>query len=170
MDERNVSGPFPDPPLPDFDTGGRPVPPWVKYPNLRRGSMGWRMGAGEHFLLSVFRPWWLQLPEPDRAAYRVEYPAPDEWQGYLDSGVPNFDSSGRLVPPWVKYPKRRRGSSAWRIGAYRRFLDRFWLWWDSLPEAGRAEYKSLYLESEEWQGFLAARKRQAAPGTSSVDG
>ena len=164
MDERDVSGPFPDPPLSDFDAEGRPVPPWVKYPNLRRGSMGWRMGAGEHFLLRVFAPWWQQYPEPDRAVYRAAYPAPVEWEGFLDSEVPDHDSGGRMVPPWMKYPKRDRSSSPWRISRYKRFLDRFWLWWDNLPEAGQVEYRSLYPEPEEWRGFLSSRTRQAEPG------
>ena len=84
MDEANVSGPFPDPELPDFDAIGRPVPPWVKYPNLRRGSMGWRMGRGEHFLLRIIAPWWRQLPESGREQYRLDYPAPQEWRGFLD--------------------------------------------------------------------------------------
>jgi hypothetical protein len=158
MAEQNVSGPFPDPPLPDFDADGRPVPPWVKYPNLRRGSMGWRMGAGEHFLLRVFAPWWRQLPEPDRVVYRAAYQEPAEWQDFLNSKVPDFDSGGRVVPPWVKFPRRQRNSSAWRISRYKRFLDRFWVWWDTVPEAGQDEYRSLYPEPEEWRGFLSSRQ------------
>lgn len=81
MDEANVSGPFPNPEVHDLDSAGRFVPPWVKYPNLRRGSMGWRMGMGEWYL-DKFKPWWQQLAEADRAAYRLAYPPPPEWQGY----------------------------------------------------------------------------------------
>jgi hypothetical protein len=85
MFDPNVSDPFPDPELPDFDAERRPVPPWVKYPNLRRGSMGWRMGMGERHLQEIFGPWWKHLPEAARERYRADYPAPDEWRGFLDN-------------------------------------------------------------------------------------
>jgi hypothetical protein len=82
MDEASVSGPFPNPEVPDLDLEGRLVPPWVKYPNLRRGSMGWRMGMGEWYL-DKFAPWWKQLSEAKRVQYRADYPAPEEWQSFL---------------------------------------------------------------------------------------
>jgi hypothetical protein len=45
--ERKIVGPWPDPEIPTFDNDGIMVPPWVKYPNIPKGSMGWRMGQGE---------------------------------------------------------------------------------------------------------------------------
>jgi hypothetical protein len=85
VDKPNVSGPFPDPEVPDLDAEGRAVPPWVKYPNLRRGSMGWRMGPGEKYVLDRFAPWWRQLAEADREQYLLAYPAPEEWRGFLNT-------------------------------------------------------------------------------------
>lgn len=41
--------PFPDPEVPDIDNEELMVPPWVKYPNLPLGSIGWRMGVGEDY-------------------------------------------------------------------------------------------------------------------------
>ena len=77
-----LSGPFPSPEIPAFDSVGRLVPPWIKYPNLRRGSMGWRMGMCESFL-DKFRPWWKDLSTDEQDAYRLAYPEPEEWQGFL---------------------------------------------------------------------------------------
>jgi len=82
MDMSIVSGPFPNPEIPELDTAGRLVPPWVKYPNLGRCSMGWRMGMGEWYL-DKFRPWWNELSHDDKDAYRRAYPEPEEWRGFL---------------------------------------------------------------------------------------
>ena len=168
MDESNVSGPFPEPELPDFDAAGRPVPPWVKYPNLRRGSMGWRMGRGEYFLFAKFSPWWRQLSVTEREAYRTEYPSPAKWKGFLDSEVPDFDWAGRLVPPWVKYPRRHRNSAAWRISRCKQFLERFWLWWGSLSIDDREEYRLHYPEPEQWRGFFAAPPKAIEKRTPKI--
>ncbi|MCB0337393.1 MAG: hypothetical protein KDD62_13850, partial [Bdellovibrionales bacterium] len=56
-----ASGPWPDPPIPDFDEENFMVPPWIKYPNLLRGSMGWRMGIGEDYR-ERFDTWLIALP------------------------------------------------------------------------------------------------------------
>jgi len=40
--------PFPDPEIPSIDAGGLMIPPWIKYPNLPKGSVGWRMGVGSN--------------------------------------------------------------------------------------------------------------------------
>jgi len=152
MFDPNVSTEFPDPPLPSFDSEGRPVPPWEKYPNLRRGSMGWRMGAGEIFLRETFAPWWSKLGEAERTKYRLAHPAPDEWKGYLSPA--DFDSDGRMVPPWVKFPTRPQYDPFWRTSG-RRYLEKFKTWWDAFPPAEQDVYRSLYPKPEEWQHFLS---------------
>ena len=86
MDEANVSGPIPDPEMHDLDSAGWIVLPWVKYPNLRQGSMGWRMGAGK-WHISNFKPWWWQLAEAERASDRLAYPPPPEWYGFNEPRV-----------------------------------------------------------------------------------
>jgi hypothetical protein len=81
MDPTKCSGPFPDPPIPDIDDEGYVVPPWVKYPNLRVGSMGWRMGMGE-WHLEKFRNWWAVQSDETCQAFKAKYPEPEEWHGF----------------------------------------------------------------------------------------
>ena len=83
------NAPFPDPPIPDFDDEGMMVPPWVKYPNIPRGSTGWRMGVGEQYL-DEFRTWFssrLCIPSGtgDEMYYRFrqKYIEPPGWEGFL---------------------------------------------------------------------------------------
>jgi len=81
--EANVAGPWPDPEIPTNDNSGRMVPPWVKYPNLPRRSMGWRMGTGEHYR-DQFRTWWAAQNRGEfRLKYQADYPEPAEWEGFL---------------------------------------------------------------------------------------
>jgi hypothetical protein len=79
---RNVCGPFPNPEIPDRDSAGRMIPPWLKYPNLPRRSMGWRMGVGEQYV-NEFNVWWWRLTRDDRRAYQAEYVEPEEWKGFF---------------------------------------------------------------------------------------
>ena len=73
-----VTDSWPDPEVPDFDSAGRMVPPWVKYPNLPSGSAGWRMGQGESYWLNL-QKWWRQQSEDVREAVRVAHPPPPTW-------------------------------------------------------------------------------------------
>ena len=58
-------------------------PPWLAFPELQQGSMGWRMGYGEDYL-TRFLKWYDGLPEEDRAAYRQMFPEPATWRGWWD--------------------------------------------------------------------------------------
>lgn len=82
--ERIEVGPWPDPPIPDFDSNGCMCPPWIKYPNLPRRSSGWRMGMGEAYR-NDFEVWWSRQPRQARLAVRSAYPEPQEWLGFWES-------------------------------------------------------------------------------------
>ena len=59
------------------------VPPWIKYPQIPRRSIGWRMGSGEWYLW-MWQAWWKTLDEPARSAYRAQWTeAPREWADWL---------------------------------------------------------------------------------------
>lgn len=77
---QNVA-PFPDPPIPEIDPAGLRVPPWIKYPNIPLGSIGWRMGAGEDYWFS-FRDWWLLQPGAVRLKVKTAHPEPESWSGF----------------------------------------------------------------------------------------
>lgn len=66
-------------------SGGTMVPPFIKHPEIPRGSIGWRMGGGEWYLWMWHR-WFNTLDDAARAAYRTEWApkATGPWQGWLD--------------------------------------------------------------------------------------
>ncbi|MDB4957537.1 MAG: Protein-tyrosine phosphatase, low molecular weight [Myxococcales bacterium] len=63
---------------------GTLVPPWIKYPEIPRRSIGWRMGSGEWYLW-MWQKWWTDLDEAARAAYlaRWKQDAPEAWSDWL---------------------------------------------------------------------------------------
>ncbi|RZL65963.1 MAG: hypothetical protein EOP81_02300 [Variovorax sp.] len=62
----------------NFNEAGERHPPWLKYPNMPRTSMGWVMGDGEDYA-EEFGHWLSQLASGDLHAYRTKYPAPSDW-------------------------------------------------------------------------------------------
>lgn len=69
-----------NPPVP---IGDDPPPPWIKFPDIPRMSIGWRMGAGEDYKHD-FYAWFRSLTPEQRADVRVRWPEPQEWAGYFD--------------------------------------------------------------------------------------
>ena len=61
---------------------GTLVPPWVKYPNVPRHKIGWRMGSGEWYLW-MWGTWWERVDETARGAYRAAWPAPGDWTDFF---------------------------------------------------------------------------------------
>lgn len=54
------------------------LPPWKKYPEINRFSIGWRMGYGEGYLIE----WWgfyAKLSDEEKKDYRKKYPQPLMW-------------------------------------------------------------------------------------------
>ena len=64
-----------------IDDEGLMVPPWIKYPNLYFGSIGWRMGAGENYWYD-FKNNLNLSSEHIRLKTIDKYPEPIEWKGY----------------------------------------------------------------------------------------
>jgi N-glycosidase YbiA len=57
------------------------LPPWEKYPEIERTSIGWRMGYGEDYF-SLWSPWYQGLSEPGKKKYQAMYPEPKDWKGF----------------------------------------------------------------------------------------
>jgi hypothetical protein len=81
-DMSNKADGFPDPEIPSVDIEGLMVPPWLKYPNIPRRSMGWRMGVGEQYL-EEFASWWQKQPREKRNAVKQTYAEPADWAGFF---------------------------------------------------------------------------------------
>ncbi len=71
------------PPMRDgqhVDPKGKTLPPWLVYPDIPAGSIGWRMGSGEDYYLEFYR-YYSRLSEEDATDYAREYPEPRGWHG-----------------------------------------------------------------------------------------
>ncbi|MDH4164392.1 MAG: hypothetical protein OEW15_17150 [Nitrospirota bacterium] len=59
-------------------------PPWIAFPTIPHGSIGWRMGDGETFLMTWDR-WYRKISKDQQLEYQVSYPEPDSWNGFYKS-------------------------------------------------------------------------------------
>lgn len=60
------------------------MPPlWIKYPNIPRYSIGWRMGYGEDYACN-FSVWFGKLTDSQKLEYIKMFPEPKRWVGYWD--------------------------------------------------------------------------------------
>ncbi|KAF5721570.1 hypothetical protein FGLOB1_221 [Fusarium globosum] len=61
---------------------GAVPPPWFMFPNEHPYSIGWRMGAGESYIM-IYWTWWgqqrKQIDEKQRIEYFRRWPPPPEW-------------------------------------------------------------------------------------------
>ena len=64
-----------------FETENLPNPPWKEFPKLERGSLGWRMGPGEDYMIG-FRGWFSDLDEKSKSYYSFMHPEPNDWLGF----------------------------------------------------------------------------------------
>lgn len=68
-------------------THGTLLPPWRRYPDYPRFSIGWRMGYGEMYLW-LWGEWYAHLGTDEQAAYRARWEPdePPDWQGWFEYG------------------------------------------------------------------------------------
>lgn len=59
-------------------------PPWIAFPDIPLGSIGWRMGGGESFLM-IWDKWYIKLSNDIRLQYQVNHPEPAGWEGFYES-------------------------------------------------------------------------------------
>jgi len=58
-------------------------PPWIAFPEIPQGSIGWRMGPGEEYL-DQFRAWFSVLPRGEQVQFAERYPEPPAWVGFYE--------------------------------------------------------------------------------------
>jgi len=64
-------------------------PPWIAYPGFPPADTFWRQ-SGEIWLHEIWRPYWHQLTETEKAAYLNKWPPPDVWQRFSIDLNPEF--------------------------------------------------------------------------------
>jgi hypothetical protein len=69
----------------DMTSDGDLLPPWKKYPIIPRGSIGWRMGAGEHYMWA-WDEWAGRMSPQQLVEYFRKYvPIPIEWLDWVSN-------------------------------------------------------------------------------------
>jgi hypothetical protein len=72
------------------------LPPWRKYPEIQRYSIGWRMGYGESYMIA-WDEWSEQMTLEQRVEYFKKYsPIPLEWLDWVASRC--RDDIGFVLP------------------------------------------------------------------------
>ncbi|MEP6344083.1 MAG: hypothetical protein ABJ275_12290 [Maricaulaceae bacterium] len=68
--------------LPEAYVYGPPFePPWVAFPDCSQGSMGFRMGAGEDYIMQ-FKKWYKAADNATIFRYKNKNPEPDDYQWF----------------------------------------------------------------------------------------
>jgi hypothetical protein len=64
-----------------FDNDGNMIPPWTVFPTIPFGSLGWKMGNGELYLIR-FNVWFSKLDKMKKQEYVSRYPKPEDWKSF----------------------------------------------------------------------------------------
>lgn len=75
----------------EFDLMNPMGPPWLMYPEISNGSIGWRMGYGEHYMC-YFIEWLEFLTESQQKKYQQMFPEPKQWNGFYDEDNSQINS------------------------------------------------------------------------------
>ena len=65
----------------EFDNDGYMIPPWAAFPEIPFGSLGWRMGSGEFYMIR-FNEWFSKLEKSKKEEYMKKYPKPENWESF----------------------------------------------------------------------------------------
>ena len=90
-----------------YDMKNPMAPPWLMYPYISSGSIGWRMGSGEGYKFE-FIDWYDALTVDEQKQFQQMFPAPKGWQGWYKEDSPEedfYDDDGYLQ--WSEGGKMR---------------------------------------------------------------
>jgi hypothetical protein len=74
--------------------GHKMEPPWIKFPDIKWGSIGWKMAPGETYWLAWGR-WYDELTDQQKIDYKNQWVEPEGWGGFfcfIEHGV---------LPDWI---------------------------------------------------------------------
>ena len=64
--------------------GKQMEPPWIAFPTIPGGSIGWRMGGGESYIMT-WDKWYRRITKEEQAKYQTDFPEPPMWEGFYES-------------------------------------------------------------------------------------
>ena len=60
--------------------------PWLAFPENPLGSLFWKMGGGEDYLMD-WANWFRAQAKEERDAYLRRFPPPERWSGFIIESV-----------------------------------------------------------------------------------
>lgn len=84
-----------------YDMKNPMAPPWLMYPYISSGSIGWRMGTGEEYKFE-FIDWYNALTVDEQKQFQQMFPSPKGWQGwyeegFYDDGYIQWSEGGKMI-------------------------------------------------------------------------
>ena len=70
----------------ELDNEGNMFPPWDVFPEIPFGSLGWRMGGGEFYMIR-FNEWFSKLDKSKKEKYINKYPKPESWKSFYSYNI-----------------------------------------------------------------------------------
>lgn len=116
---------------------GEFLPPWLKHPELLRGSMGWRMGYGEWYL-DMWHEWAKSQERTQLLVYfRAHAPLPVEWLDWVSYVLGHHEVFDFILEPEERFVGIRFLADE-GLADYEAFMQ----WWASRePQLGRCSGK-----------------------------
>ncbi len=77
------------------------LPHWLAYPEIPAGSIGWRMGGGEWYLMKSSE-WYDNLDEDEKIEYQKLFPVPltRSWHWDKKENFGGYKGGGNYMPYW----------------------------------------------------------------------
>ncbi len=66
-----------------YDISNPMAPPWLMYPHISSGSIGWRMGNGEEYRYE-FGDWYSALSIDEQRQFQLMFPPPKGWLDFYE--------------------------------------------------------------------------------------
>ncbi|URZ07480.1 NADAR family protein [Clostridium felsineum] len=86
----------------EFNLASPMAPPWLMYPEIENGSIGWRMGYGEYYIC-LFYKWLESLTGDEKKKYEEMFPEPKEWTYFYKEEVEREEYYFYNKNYWIKF-------------------------------------------------------------------
>ncbi len=132
-------------------------PPWIAYPYIERYSIGWRMGAGEGYIMK-WGKWYDALNEKEQKEYQELFPEPITWLGYWEDEheYDDFVNGEYGIQFWRPNGAYKYSLEQVQMDYARGVQQQFTMFWGHQPSADGTLTKSCF--SQWWQSDFFAEE------------
>lgn len=132
----------------NFNINNPMAPPWLMYPEICNGSLGWRMGSGEYYI-EEFIKWFKALSLEEQQLYKEMFPTPKGWMGWYNDDSSEKDIYGGNYLLWNTEGKPKY-SIKWLQGRYNKGEKiKYLFFWGHQPSPNGSITKACF--SQWWE-------------------